>query len=45
LPDYAWPGIDAYAVYPQTRHLSHRVRAFVDFLAERFVGVPCWDAH
>ncbi len=45
LPDYAWPSIDAYAVYPQTRHLSHRVRAFVDFLAERFAGVPYWDAH
>ncbi|NHZ69937.1 MAG: LysR family transcriptional regulator [Thermotogales bacterium] len=45
LPDYASPGIDAYAVYPQTRHLSHRVRAFVDFLAERFAGVPYWDAH
>jgi len=44
LPDYIWPSIDAYAVYPQTRHLSHRVRAFVDFLAERFAGVPYWDA-
>jgi hypothetical protein len=30
-------------VYPRTRHLSQRVRAFVDFLVERFAGVPYWD--
>jgi len=45
LTDYTWPRVDAYAVYPQTRHLSHRVRAFVDFLVDRFSGVPYWDAH
>lgn len=44
LEDYHWPGVNAYAVYPQTRHLSRRVRVFVDFLAERFAGVPYWDA-
>ena len=33
----------AWAVYPPTRHLSMRVRAFVDFLADRFSGVPYWD--
>lgn len=38
-----WPEIAAYAIYPRTRHLSVRVRAFVDFLAERFEGVPYWD--
>lgn len=43
LTDHAWPSIPAYAVYPRARHLSHRVRAFVDFLAERFAGVPYWD--
>jgi len=45
LTDVAWPEIGAYAVYPQTRHLSARVRAFVDFLAERFAGDPYWDRH
>lgn len=45
LRDYAWPGINAYTVYPRTRHLSRRVRAFVDFLAGRFAGVPYWDKH
>lgn len=38
-----WSGADAYAIYPQTRHLSHRVRAFVDFLVQRFAGEPYWD--
>lgn len=44
LTDYRLPELNAYAVYPQTRHLSQRVRAFVDFLAERYAGVPYWDA-
>jgi len=43
LTDCRWPALNAYAVYPRTRHLSRRVRAFVDFLAERFSGVPYWD--
>jgi DNA-binding transcriptional LysR family regulator len=32
-----------YAVYPHARHLSPKVRAFVDFLAERFGPFPYWD--
>jgi DNA-binding transcriptional LysR family regulator len=43
LTDYEWPLPPAYAVYPPTRHLSYRVRALIDFLAERFSGVPQWD--
>jgi len=43
LTDYQPPKIDAYAIYPQTRHLSRRVRAFVDFLVKRFEGTPYWD--
>ena len=35
--------VNAYAIYPQTRHLSQRVRVFVDFLVKRFEGVPYWD--
>jgi len=38
-----WPSVAAYAVYPRTRHLSARVRTFVDFLAERFAGTPYWE--
>lgn len=43
LQDYTTPQIDAYAIYPQTRHLSQRVRTFVDFLVKRFEGTPYWD--
>ncbi len=34
--------IDAYAVYPQTRHLSQRVRRLIDFLADYFGDEPYW---
>ncbi len=43
LTDYEWPVTPAYAVYPPTRHLSYRVRAFIDFLVEHFSGTPPWD--
>jgi DNA-binding transcriptional LysR family regulator len=43
LTDYKWPVTPAFAVYPPTRHLSYRVRAFIDFLVERFSGTPQWD--
>ncbi len=43
LTDYALPEESAYAVYPPGRHLSHRVRIFIDFLAERFGEQPYWD--
>jgi DNA-binding transcriptional LysR family regulator len=43
LNEYKRPQIDAFAIYPQTRHLSQRVRTFVDFLVKRFEGTPYWD--
>ena len=43
LPDYEWPQLSAYAVYPPTRHLSVRVRAFVDFLIKTYQGTPYWE--
>lgn len=36
LPDYHWPDSAIHVVYPPGRHLSARVRAFVDFLVEQF---------
>jgi len=36
-------GSDVYAVYLPTRYLSPKVRAFVDFLVERFAPEPYWD--
>lgn len=43
LTEYSLPEESAYAVYPPGRHLSHRVRVFIDFLAERFGERPYWD--
>ncbi|MCF6343574.1 MAG: LysR substrate-binding domain-containing protein [Devosiaceae bacterium] len=43
LRNYSIPHLNAYLVYPQTRHLSKRVRTFIDFLIERFAGQPYWD--
>lgn len=31
------------AVYPHRRHLSTRVRAFIDFLIDKFTPSPPWD--
>jgi DNA-binding transcriptional LysR family regulator len=42
LPGYAVAPIDIYAVYPSRRHLSAKVRAFVDFLAARYGADPEW---
>jgi DNA-binding transcriptional LysR family regulator len=44
LTDYTSALLHAYAIYPPTRHLSQRVRQFVDFLAERFEGKPYWES-
>ena len=45
LADYAPAPTGIYAVYPSRRHLSAKVRAFVDFLAARFAAVPDWGAR
>lgn len=44
LTQYTSSQLSTYALYPQTRHLSQRVRAFVDFLIQRFEGAPYWDS-
>lgn len=43
LEDYAPPARPVYAVYLHRRHLSAKVRTFVDFLAKRFQPVPYWE--
>ena len=43
LTNYQWPVTPAYAIYPPTRHLTYRVREFIDFLVEQFAGLPYWD--
>jgi DNA-binding transcriptional LysR family regulator len=44
LDDYVAPPYTLRALYPHNRHLSAKVRAFVDFLAARFGRQPPWDS-
>lgn len=43
LPDFAASDSAVYAVYASNRHVAAKVRAFVDFLVERFSPTPYWD--
>lgn len=43
LADYVAQDSGLYAVYPEARHLSPKVRVFVDFLSQRFGPHPYWD--
>ena len=42
LPGYSLPRAPITAVYPSRRHLSSKVRTFVEFLAERFAHSHDW---
>ena len=39
-----WPGVAIHTVYPQTRHLTARARAFIDFVRARIGPKPYWEA-
>ncbi|WP_044559658.1 LysR family transcriptional regulator [Azospirillum sp. B4] len=43
LPGYRIPDIDILAVYPSRRHVSAKVRALIDFLADALHGTPAWE--
>jgi DNA-binding transcriptional LysR family regulator len=43
MGDYKTIDLGAYAVYPQTKFVSGRVRQFIDHLAVHFGDVPYWD--
>jgi DNA-binding transcriptional LysR family regulator len=43
LLDWQTEQLGIYAVYPSRQHLSAKVRTFVDFLADRFEGLPSWE--
>jgi DNA-binding transcriptional LysR family regulator len=45
LPSYRAPELSVCALYPPTRHLSTKVRVFIDYLVERFGDRPYWDAE
>lgn len=38
-----WGRSELFAIYPNTTHLPHRCRVFIDFLVDRFSGHPEWD--
>lgn len=44
LTDFAILEISIYAVYASRQFLSPKVRAFVDFIAERIADPPHWDS-
>jgi DNA-binding transcriptional LysR family regulator len=43
LQDFAPAPVPIYAVYPSRKHLSAKVRLFVDFMVESFAGTRDWD--
>jgi len=44
LQEFVAPPIPIFAIYPSRKHLSAKVRAFVDFLLERFAQAQDWSA-
>ena len=44
LQDFMAPPLPIYAVYPSRKHLSAKVRSFVEFLVERFAHGQDWSA-
>jgi len=44
LPAWSLPGSEMYAVYPSTRNLSPKVRAFLEFLVDWVARTP-WARH
>jgi len=42
LDEYVSEDVPIYAVYPSSRHLSPKVRAFVDYLVEIYGQMPYW---
>lgn len=43
LPDWRLAQLGIYAVWPPSRHLSAKVRTFIDCLVEHFRAAPYWD--
>lgn len=43
LDDWSIESSTLFAVYPHNRFLSPKVRAFVDFVADRFAPPAVWD--
>ena len=44
LTDHSWHTVAIHVVYPQTRHLSARARAFIELLRARLGSRPDWES-
>lgn len=44
LTQYQWYAMSIYAVYPQTKYMPARARAFIDFLVSHFGDEPYWES-
>ena len=44
LLDHEWPTATINVVYPETRHMAARARAFIDFLREKIDPNPPWES-
>ncbi|HTS52587.1 MAG TPA: LysR family transcriptional regulator [Burkholderiales bacterium] len=45
LPEFATPPLEINAVYPSGRHVSAKVRAFIEFLRSEFSAIPAFAAQ
>jgi DNA-binding transcriptional LysR family regulator len=45
LPEYHAKEVSIYAVYAGRRHLTPKVRAFIDYMKKRFSDPPYWDKN
>lgn len=43
LTDYRVHEYGIYAIYPSRKHLTAKVKAFIDFLGDRYGAEPYWD--
>jgi DNA-binding transcriptional LysR family regulator len=43
LRKFPTPALGIYAIFPSNRYVPHRVRALVDFIAQRIGPRPSWD--
>ncbi len=43
LPAFRTPELGIYAVFPSNRYVPHRVRALVEYMAQRIGTKPSWD--
>ena len=43
LPEYRAKEVTIYAVYAGRRHLTPKVRAFIDYMKKRLANPPYWD--